>query len=155
MQGRKVNKDWQPNVRSHHNHHSSSHLSSNGLNFNDNLRFYHWNDTELWNATFFRTIPSFMRIQDNPLPPAPPHPGSVIILYHLFHPVFLSQSTLTPNWRRKKQINEYLFIQDKCCLFQYQSRTAKHPQVTNHQLHLILIQKRSLTSFKNAMLSYK
>ena len=46
---------------------------------------------------FFRTIPSFMRIQDNPLPPAPPHPGSVIVLYHLFHPVFLSQSTLKPN----------------------------------------------------------
>ena len=25
----------------------------------------------------FRTIPSFMRIQDNPLPPTPPHPGYV------------------------------------------------------------------------------
>ena len=39
-QGRKVNKDWQRDVRNHQNHHHlSSHLSSNGLNFNDTLRF--------------------------------------------------------------------------------------------------------------------
>ena len=47
-----------------------------------------------------------------------------------------------------------IFIQDKCCLFQYQSRTAKHPQVNNHQPHLFYSKSvlwRTLISFKNAM----
>ena len=93
-QGRKVNKDWHPNVLNHHQqHHPSPHLPSNGINSFDNLRSLHlnykwnhywWNnlclnDREHTLKDFFRTIPSFMRIQDNPLPPAPPHPGYINI----------------------------------------------------------------------------
>ena len=38
-QGRKVNKDWHPNVLNHHQqHHPSPHLPSNGINSFDNLR---------------------------------------------------------------------------------------------------------------------
>ena len=93
-----MNKDWHPNVLNHHQqHHPSPHLPSNGINSFDNLRslhldykwnYYWWNnlclnDREHTLKNFFRTIPSFMRIQDNPLPPAPPHPGYMNILSYL------------------------------------------------------------------------
>ena len=48
-QGRKVNKDWQRNVRNHP--HPSSHLPSNGLNFNDNIRF-----CDIWVKLFVKNI---------------------------------------------------------------------------------------------------
>ena len=61
LQGRKVNKDWQRDLP---NHRPSSHLPSNGLNFNDNLRFSYLVGT---NLEVFKIISNLTKLNWRPI----------------------------------------------------------------------------------------